>query len=101
MKRIRSQLIGSLAISKAGHDKDETFVIISEDNDYVYLVDGRNRTLDKPKRKKRKHIQPIYHVESQIIRKLDNDEKIINEDIKRTIKLWEQQSQNSGGNENV
>ena len=29
------------------------------DNNYVYLVDGRIRTLDKPKKKKKKHIQII------------------------------------------
>ena len=50
---------GMLAVSKAGHDAGERYVIAAVDNNYVYLVDGRIRTLDKPKKKKKKHIQII------------------------------------------
>ena len=50
---------GMLAKSKAGHDKDKVYVICDVDDTYVYLVDGRIRLLDNPKRKKRKHVQII------------------------------------------
>lgn len=42
-------MTGMLASSKAGHDKDTVYVIIKEETEYVYLVDGRLRTLAKPK----------------------------------------------------
>ena len=45
---------GMLAKSKAGHDTGKIYVIA-----YVYLVDGKIRTLDKPKKKKKKHVQII------------------------------------------
>ena len=48
-----------LAISKAGHDKDTWYYIVKEDKDSVYLADGRLRTLDKPKKKNRKHIRIV------------------------------------------
>lgn len=48
-----------LASSKAGHDKNTVYVIIKEETEYVYLADGRLRTLAKPKRKNKKHIQII------------------------------------------
>lgn len=51
--------IGMLARSTAGHDKSNIYVIIAEDSAYVYLVDGKVRTLDRPKKKKKKHIQII------------------------------------------
>ena len=51
---------GMLARSKAGHDSGEVFVINQVEQEYVYLVDGCSRTLDHPKKKKRKHIQVIY-----------------------------------------
>lgn len=51
--------IGMLVKSKAGHDKDNVYVIIKADETYVYLVDGILKTIDKPKRKKRKHVQVI------------------------------------------
>ena len=50
---------GMLAVSKAGHDAGNIYVIIDADEAYVYLADGRIRTLDKPKKKKKKHIQLI------------------------------------------
>ena len=50
---------GMLAKSKAGHDKGKTYIIYDVDETYVYLVDGEIRTIDKPKKKKRKHVQLI------------------------------------------
>lgn len=50
---------GMLAKSKAGHDKDHVYVIIDVDETYVYLVDGKIRTMDRPKKKKKKHVQII------------------------------------------
>ena len=43
---------GMLAKSKAGHDTGKIYVIADTDDAYVYLVDGKIRTLDKPKKKK-------------------------------------------------
>ena len=48
---------GMLAKSKAGHDTGKIYVIADTDDAYVYLVDGKIRTLDKPKKKKKKHVQ--------------------------------------------
>ena len=51
--------IGMLAKSKAGHDKGNVYVIYDMDETYVYLVDGVLKTIDRPKKKKKKHIQII------------------------------------------
>ena len=48
---------GCLVQSLAGHDRGGLFIIIREDGDYVYLADGRTRSVSKPKRKKKKHVQ--------------------------------------------
>lgn len=50
---------GMLVKSKAGHDTGKIYVIADTDDAYVYLVDGKIRTLDKPKKKKKKHVQII------------------------------------------
>lgn len=51
--------IGMLARSKAGHDKGHVYVIYNIEEAYVYLVDGTIRTIAKPKKKKKKHVQLI------------------------------------------
>ena len=52
-------IVGMLATSKAGHDKDTVYVIIREEGEYIYVADGRGRTVERPKRKNKKHIQII------------------------------------------
>ena len=53
-------MIGELAISKAGHDKDRLYMIVGEEGECVYLCDGRLRGVEHPKKKKKKHIQIIH-----------------------------------------
>ena len=51
---------GMLVKSKAGRDKDCIYVIADVKNEYVYLADGGLRPLCRMKKKKIKHIQPIF-----------------------------------------
>ena len=78
--------IGEFAKSKAGHDKEEIFIIINKEEEYVYLVDGKSRILDKPKKKKIKHIQVINQIDEELQRKLETNLILRDEDIKRAIK---------------
>lgn len=48
---------GMFARSLAGHDKGKLYVIVKTEDPYVYLADGRLRTLDRPKKKKLIHVQ--------------------------------------------
>lgn len=80
--------IGEFAKSKAGHDKDEIFIIINIEGEYVYLVDGKNRYIEKPKKKKIKHIQPINCMDSELQNKINSNVRLQNEDIKRALKCY-------------
>ena len=53
-------MIGELATSKAGHDKDRLYMIVGEEGECVYLCDGRLRGVEHPKKKKKNHIQIIH-----------------------------------------
>lgn len=73
-------LAGCLVQSLAGHDKGEYFIILSDDGAFVTLADGRLRTAEKPKKKKKKHIQiknqPLiteFPVKNEEIRKVLKD----------------------------
>lgn len=73
--------IGMMARSLAGHDKGNVYMILSSKDGYVYLADGVYRTLEKPKKKKIKHVQTDHHVAEWIQRLLDDNKKIQNSDI--------------------
>ena len=88
----------SLIVSKAGRDKGQLFYVIDADEQYVYLADGKSRRLEKPKRKKRKHVQQIPRTESRIAEKIRNGEKVLNSDLRKELASFGQkQSQNQGG----
>ena len=81
-------MTGMFAFSRAGHDKGRMYLIIGEDEEYVYLADGRLRTVDKPKKKKKKHIQPVRSgTDEALAAKLRNAQTIYNEEIKFAIKV--------------
>ena len=48
---------GQIVFSKRGRDKGNVMIVIATDGDYAHLVDGKRRPLEKPKKKKAKHIQ--------------------------------------------
>ena len=76
--------VGMLARSKAGHDKGHVYIIMKEDNAYVYLVDGSLRTLDRPKKKKKIHVQ--------IILEKHETSGIDDVAIKRILKLFDKET---------
>lgn len=76
--------IGMLARSKAGHDKGHVYVIYNIEEAYVYLVDGVNRTIAKPKKKKKKHVQIILEKHE-----LSNPSDV---GIKRILKLFDKET---------
>lgn len=53
---------GMVVCATAGKEKDNFYVVTQLDGNAVYLADGKHRTLDKPKRKNIKHIQPTREV---------------------------------------
>ena len=63
---------GQICFSKAGHDKGGAFIILHSDDTYAYIADGKLRTLEKPKKKKRIHIQISNEVNSEIENMLEN-----------------------------
>ena len=78
---------GMLAISKAGHDKDSWYVVLKIEGNYAYLVNGKTKTLDAPKKKKLMHLQPVNVIPELLQEKMDNGKQWINEDVKRVLKL--------------
>lgn len=80
--------VGNLAKSLAGHDKGKIYMIIRETEEMVYLADGKNRPIERPKCKRKKHIQPIYQMEL-LEYQAGKSQTEQNEAIKRTIRQYQ------------
>lgn len=80
-------MTGMFVISKAGHDCGKWYVVIKEEKDDVYLVDGKLRTLEHPKKKRKKHVQPVKTgMNEELEDKIRKMQPINNEEVKYAIK---------------
>ncbi len=76
---------GQIVFSKKGRDKGLAFIVYDYDEAYVYLVDGKLRKLEKPKKKKMLHVQPAYIIDEMIKSKLEKGEYILDSDIRKAL----------------
>ena len=77
--------ISDVVVSTAGRDQGEWFYVINEDPVYLFLANGKDRPLDKPKRKKRKHVQKVLRSETRVAVKLRNGDKVLNGELRRDL----------------
>ena len=93
-------MTGFLASSKAGHDKDKIYVIIREDTEYVWLADGRLKTVSNPKKKRKKHIQIIKYFNNEGMQSdLLAGREVSDLEIVMVLKKYKKQQMNdTGGN---
>ena len=90
--------ISDVVVSTAGRDRGDWFYVIDEDPVYLMLANGKDRTLDKPKRKKRKHVQKVLRSETRVADKLRHGDKVLNGELRRDLAfLARDASENLGG----
>ena len=77
--------ISDVVVSTAGRDAGDWFYVINEDPVYLLLANGRDRTLEKPKRKKRKHVAKVLRSETRVAEKLRHGDKVLNGELRRDL----------------
>ena len=85
--------------SCAGRDSGQLFFVVELDESYVYLADGKGRRVEKPKRKKRKHVELLPRRDSRVADKIRSGDKVLNSELRRDLAVIGQtfNSQNQGG----
>lgn len=91
--------LSDVVLSTAGRDAGQLFYVVAEDEAFVYLVNGKNRTLEQPKRKKRKHVQKVLRSETRVADKLLSGSKVLNSELRRDLAFLagQMQANNLGG----
>ena len=77
--------ISDVVVSTAGRDQGELFYVIDCDSLYLTLANGKDRTLEKPKRKKRKHVEKVLRSETRVAEKLRHGDKVLNGELRRDL----------------
>ena len=77
--------ISDVVVSIAGRDQGEWFYVIDADPVYLFLANGKDRTMEKPKRKKRKHVQKVLRSETRVAAKILSGDKVLNGELRRDL----------------
>lgn len=91
--------ISDVVASTAGRDSGQLFYVIRTDGVYAELVNGRDRSLEKPKRKKLKHVRKVLRAETRVAVKIRSGDKVLNSELRKDLAYISQElsSHNQGG----
>ena len=84
-ERISDIHIADVVMSTAGRDRGKLFYVIGTDPVFLDLVNGKDRTLERPKRKKRKHVDKVLRSETRVAEKLRLGDKVLNSELRRDL----------------
>ena len=98
-ERISDFNISDVVKATAGRDQGELFYVIAQEENYLLLANGKDRTLDRPKRKKCKHVQKVLRSETRVADKLRLGDKVLNSELRRDLAFHagQMQENNLGG----
>ncbi len=66
--------VGSIVKSKSGHDSGSFYLVIDMKQSFAWIVDGRRRKLEKPKKKNILHLNKTNQIVN--VTDFDTDKKI-------------------------
>ena len=92
-------IISDVVVATAGRDQGKLFYVVGTDPVYLMLANGKDRTLDKPKRKKRRHVQKVLRSETRVAAKIASGSKVLNSELRRDLAFLadQMQAKNLGG----
>lgn len=85
---VSDYVIGQLVFSKTGRDKGKLFIVISIEEEYLCLADGKLRKVETPKKKKKKHVQKTNSVIESIKEKIQEGCKLNNAEVRKALKQY-------------
>ncbi|NLM04241.1 MAG: RNA-binding protein [Clostridiales bacterium] len=81
--------IGQVVRSTKGRDKGKYFIVIGKlDDNHLLIVDGDIRKIEKPKKKKVKHLMKLDIISTETIERLNSNKEITNAFIRKELKNW-------------
>lgn len=79
-----------LARVKAGHDRNQYYVVQLQDEKFVYLVNGTTRTCDRPRKKSYKHVQLVKKLPQEVLEAVNKPGLTENAKAAKLIKAYGQ-----------
>ena len=87
--------IADVVVSTAGRDQGSLFYVLEADDTWLTLANGKDRRIEKPKRKKRKHASKVLRSETRVAAKLRAGDKVLNSELRRDLAYIGQKMQSN------
>ena len=75
-----------VVLSLAGRDQGSYFFVLDTEEGFVWLADGKARKVEKPKRKKLRHLRHVCSSGGAVAEKIRNGETVTNKELKQSLK---------------
>jgi len=89
--------MADIVISLNGRDGGKRFIVVGTEDEYSLLADGKGRRIEKPKRKKNKHLKLEEKAKGRIADKFLTGAKVTNSELRRAMAEYAAASGEKGG----
>ena len=85
-------MIADVVTAIAGRESGKLYYVVGANEEFILLANGKDRSLENPKRKKRKHAEKVLRSETRVAQKLRNGDKVLNSELRRDLASLSQES---------
>ena len=86
-------MIADVVSPTAGREAGKLYYVVELDGDFLLLANGKDRSIENPKRKKRKHANKVLRSETRVAEKLRSGDKVLNSELRRDLAYLSQHMQ--------
>lgn len=80
---------GRVAIPRAGRDRGRPMLVLRVEGEYAYLADGKLRRVEKPKKKKLRHLLPQKELLGNFLEMLEDGRTPLDAEVKKALEAVE------------
>ena len=86
-------LIADVVKPNAGKEAGKLYYVVGFCGDKLLLANGKDRSLEKTKQKKRKHADMVLRSETRVAQKLRSGDKVLDSELRRDLAILRQDMQ--------
>lgn len=80
---------GAVVRSLAGRDQGSNYIVLRHvDERRVTVIDGRQRSVDRPKFKNRRHLEVLGWVDANLALRLERGDRVSDMDVMKALEAW-------------
>lgn len=75
-----------VVLSLAGRDRGGLYFVLQTEDGFCWLADGSGRRVEKPKRKKLRHLRHVCRGDGETAQRILRGDPVTNKELRRTLK---------------